>query len=85
MEISYTELRDKEVVNIADGKKLGRITDIVFSLKGRVAGIVTPGERRLFKNGAENNVFIPWTNILKIGNDIILIELGGKLPENLED
>ena len=30
MEISFAELKEKEIVNVCDGKKLGHITDIVF-------------------------------------------------------
>ncbi|MDR1906346.1 MAG: YlmC/YmxH family sporulation protein [Clostridiales bacterium] len=80
MDLTFCELREKEIINIADGKKLGRITDIVMTGKGKVMGIVAPGERKLFKGGADNNIFVPWCNICKIGNDVILVELGGNLP-----
>ncbi|MDR3263350.1 MAG: YlmC/YmxH family sporulation protein [Clostridiales bacterium] len=80
MELTFLDLREKEVINITDGKKLGRITDIVMSGKGKIIGIVTPGERKLFKSGSDTNIFVPWCNIIKIGDDVILIELGGTLP-----
>ena len=31
MEISFSELRCKEVINLYDGKRLGRIVDISFN------------------------------------------------------
>ena len=41
MEISFTELKEKEVINVFDGKKLGRIVDILFDcISGEVKGIV---------------------------------------------
>ena len=44
MEISYTYLRSKEVVNVADGKRLGRVCDVVFRYPENVfIGIVVPG------------------------------------------
>ena len=50
MDISYNDLRNKEVINLCDGSKMGRITDIVFnSDSGKVVGIVVPGEKRFFK------------------------------------
>jgi sporulation protein YlmC with PRC-barrel domain len=46
VELSFCELRTKQVVNVVDGKALGRIIDIVFSREGsRVIGFVVPGDR----------------------------------------
>ncbi|MBR4745300.1 MAG: YlmC/YmxH family sporulation protein [Clostridia bacterium] len=77
MEISFCELRIKEVVNVCDGKRLGNIVDLVFDTScARVTGIVVPGERtflNLFKSN--NDIFIPYNRIRKIGKDVILVEL----------
>ncbi len=77
MEISFCDLRTKEVVNICDGKKLGNIVDIVFnSCTCKITGIVVPGEKNffcLFKNNPD--IFIPFCKIRKIGKDVILVEL----------
>lgn len=76
VELTFCELRAKEVVNASDGRKLGRITDLVFSAdSGAVKGIVAPFTRRgLFGKGQD--VFIPWRCIKKIGEDVILVEIG---------
>ena len=76
VELTFCELRAKEVVNASDGRKLGRITDLVFSAdSGEVKGIVAPFTRRgLFGKGQD--VFIPWRCIQKIGEDVILVEIG---------
>ena len=74
MEISFAELKEKEIVNVCDGKKLGHITDIVFDNEnGIVKGIVVPGERKLFKRN--DDVFIPLEKLKRIGDDVILIRL----------
>ena len=61
MEISFCELRIKEVVNVCDGKRLGNIVDLVFDASwARVTGIVVPGERtflNLFKGN--NDILFP--------------------------
>ena len=79
MDTSYLELRCKEVVNLVDGKTLGHIVDVVFNLaSGCVLGIVVPGEKsfwNVFKSGTE--IFIPLSQIVKIGEDAILVELYG--------
>ncbi len=72
-ELSYCELRNKEVVNATDGKRMGRIVDMLFSRDdGRISGIVVPLARRgLFTKNQD--VFIPWRCIQKIGEDVILV------------
>jgi YlmC/YmxH family sporulation protein len=92
MEISYCDLKRKEVVNVTDGKRLGRILDIIISLHScRVLGIVVPGNRKIFNT--REDIFIPWKNIQKIGDDVILVcflecnfdksdNIGHKCPPN---
>ena len=74
MEISYNEIRSREIVNTHDGKRLGRATDIVFDKdSGRVLGLVVPGAAKIFKKADE--IFIPIDRIAKIGEDVILVRL----------
>ena len=74
MEISYTDLRAKEVVNLQNGARMGKMIDLIIDSNGKnVLGLVVPGVRRLFK--ASEDIFIPWCNISKIGNDVILVSL----------
>lgn len=74
MEISFTELKQREVVNIYDGKKLGRIIDIVFDNESRaVKGVVLPGEHRLFRK--TDDLFVPLELLKKIGDDVIFVKL----------
>lgn len=75
MEISFSELKQKEVVNLTDGRRLGRTCDIVFTYpEGRVCGIVVPGTKnhRFFRR---NELFIDLKNITKIGEDVVLVNL----------
>lgn len=74
-EISFCELRKKEVVNAADGSRLGHIVDLIISVETKTAlGIVAPGKKTGFFS-KEHNIFIPLSSIVKIGEDIILINL----------
>ena len=75
MEISYNELKKKEVVNTVDGKKLGHICDLVFSCpENRVQGFVVPGGRAFGFRREE--YFIDLKNVVKIGEDVILVNIG---------
>lgn len=74
MEVSFNELRQKEVVNVLTGSKMGRICDLIFTTSGKdVLGLVVPGERRLFKQA--DDVFVPWCNVNMIGDDVILVAI----------
>lgn len=78
MELSFNELKKREVINVVDGKSLGYITDLTLSFpSGTLTGITVPERKlnwflRLFN---KTEVFIPTKNILKIGNDVILVNL----------
>ena len=77
METSFLELRNKEVINVVDGCLLGRIIDVVFDIRtSRVLGFVVPGVKaffNIFKSCPE--IFVPYRNICKIGDDVILVEI----------
>lgn len=78
MEITFLELKCKQVINVVDGKTLGRIVDIVVDIKTcKVLGLIVPspssGWLSCFKSGKE--IFIPFDCICKIGVDVILVEL----------
>ena len=78
MEASFLELKCKQVINVVDGKTLGRIIDIVFDVKTcKILGLIVPspasGWLACFRSGKE--IFIPYDCICKIGVDVILVEL----------
>ncbi len=83
--MSLSELRTKDVVNTLDGKRLGKVMDIEFDERdGRVEALVVPGEFKVGNviRGEKCGVVIPWQRICKIGENVILVEIG---PEDLLD
>ena len=61
---SVDELKEKEVINICDGKKLGYICDLTLDLcSGRILTIIVPGDMRVFSLKKPELVSIPWCNI----------------------
>ncbi|MBE5736433.1 MAG: YlmC/YmxH family sporulation protein [Clostridiales bacterium] len=77
MDLSFCSLRNKDVVNICDGKNLGNISDMIIDTScGRVIGIVVPASKGFFNFFKSNNdIFIPYNRICKIGKDIILVDI----------
>lgn len=89
MNLTFKELQKRDVVNVADGKCLGRITDLTLSFpKGIFKGITVPGRKtncitRLFNKTEQ---YIEEKNIIKIGGDVILVDLrcGDSLAGNVD-
>ncbi|MGN0795911.1 MAG: YlmC/YmxH family sporulation protein [Christensenellales bacterium] len=77
-EYSFSELRNKRIVNVSDGRELGHLCDIVFSCTGRVNYFVAPGKKTFFKFSNNDCVCIPWNCIIKVGEDVILVELANR-------
>lgn len=75
MELTFSELRAKEVINVVDGRKLGKACDVVLRYpENRWIGLVVPNSRGFsFK---KNGLLIELKNIVKIGEDVILVNVG---------
>ena len=74
--MSLSELQDKDVVNVRDGRVLGRVMDLTFCAQDRrVQAIVVPAHTGLLQllRGEKNGIVIPWQRIECIGDDVILV------------
>ncbi len=83
----YSVLRQKEVINIVDGARLGFICDLVLDVcTGRICAIVVPGPSKFsFFFKGERDQVIPWKNIRKIGENVILVEMDVNIMPNFND
>lgn len=70
-------LKEKEVINVSDGSRLGMVSDVEINLNdGRIEGLVVPVPGKwLGLFGKDNEYIIPWDCIVKVGDDIILVEM----------
>ena len=78
MELTYNELRKRDVINVSDGRCLGRIIDIRLDFpEGVLVGIVVPGRRvhGIFKLFDKSQLYIDESRIIKIGGDVILVDI----------
>lgn len=77
MQCSVNSLREKEVINIKDGARLGFVGDVELDLDtGRLISIVIPGAYKLAGLfGREQDVIIKWDDIKKIGDDLIIVDM----------
>ncbi len=74
------ELRYKEIINVCSGHRLGPVCDVDMDINtGRVSALIVPGPCRFFGLfGREDDYILPFDCIVKIGEDIILIEVKGE-------
>ena len=76
MDCRMRDMRNKEVINICDGCRLGFVSDLEIRLPdGQVCAIIVYGPFRflgLFGRGED--YYIPWECIQRIGDDIILVD-----------
>ena len=73
--VKISEFQIKDVVNVSDGKKLGNIGDIEINLStGKIEAVIVTGNGKVLGFfGREEDIVIPWKNIIKIGQDVILV------------
>lgn len=68
-----SDLQSKDIVSIIDGKKVGKIIDVIFDNTGLMKSLVIQKSKFFFSGTGE--VEIKWNQIEKIGEDVILIKV----------
>lgn len=73
----FSELKCKDVINLRDCKKLGRISDLEFDhCSGQICKVIIPcGNKFINILGSEPDIVIPYKDIRQIGPDIIIVDI----------
>lgn len=76
MTCRIVDLRNKEVINVRDGSRIGCVNDVEVDIKcAKVVAIVIYGRLKLFGIlGREEDIVIKWENIEVVGEDTILVK-----------
>lgn len=71
------DFKHKEVINISNGKRLGRVQDVCADLNtGKITHIIVPGNNNMLNIFSGNDeIVIPWQKVKCIGEDLILVEI----------
>ena len=75
--MTFAELKQKDVVNVRDGRRLGKPIDLVLNEGACVEALVVPvpgGILNLLRQEKEG-CLVPWRSVLRIGDDVILVEI----------
>ncbi|MEF7558597.1 YlmC/YmxH family sporulation protein [Bacillus thuringiensis] len=67
----------KDIINVSDGKRLGNIGDIEIDMDtGKIESIIIAKQTRtLGIFGKDIEIVIRWKEIVKIGEDVILVRV----------
>lgn len=75
--MNLSDLQLKEIIDVSSGKRLGSIIDVIVDSKGFISKILLDNRKsksRIF-SGSKEDVWIEWKNIIKLGDDIILVDV----------
>ncbi len=76
----FSELEEKEIINVTDCKCLGCVKDLdLDECEGTIRALIVPGPAKWCGCiGRDYELFIPWCKVVKIGPDIILVDIEEK-------
>ena len=70
-----SDLQAKEVIDISSGRRIGIIIDVIVDLKGNITKLIL--DRKIGKkllSPSKEDLELTWNQIVKIGDDIILVD-----------
>lgn len=73
----FSELKCKDVINIRNCEKIGRVCDLEFDeCSGCIRKIILPGGGKMLSFlRCDPDIVIPFKDIRQIGPDIILVDI----------
>ena len=73
-----SDLQRKDIVNIINGARLGKIVDIDVTKEGYINNLIVEPAKLMKKISYGNEVNITFKQIVTIGSDVILVDLSIK-------
>lgn len=70
------DLREKAVINVCNGQKLGYVAELEIDVEcGNVTALIVKQESIMSLLFCKNLIRVPWDKIQRIGKDTILVDL----------
>lgn len=71
-----SDLQNKTVINLIDGKNIGNIIDLNIDDNGKTTGIIVEKHKFIISYfTSKKEIIIKWDQIEKIGEDVILVNI----------
>ena len=69
-----SELQSKRIINIVNGSNFGNIIDVNVDDNGKITFLLIDKGKNIFSLNRESDIRIEWNQIIKIGEDVILVK-----------
>ncbi len=76
--MKMSDLQSKDIISVKDGKKIGRISDLIVNDKGQILNIVVEPYKFFKRYSLNSDVLITFNQIIRFGDDVILVDLLNK-------
>lgn len=73
--MKISDLQDKVIINIKDGKNIGKIVDLEISETGKILNFYAMPRKLFYIFSSNKETIFTINDIKKIGKDVILVEL----------
>jgi YlmC/YmxH family sporulation protein len=73
--MKLSDLQNKDIINIENGKKVGNIIDVLIDENGKLESLIAERSKFLGAMFNSTDIEIKWNQIRKIGADVILVSL----------
>jgi len=74
--MKISDLQYKTIININDGKEIGKITDLEIDNNGLIINYYAMPKRNIFNIFSSNReIIFKTSDIKKIGEDVILVQI----------
>lgn len=69
------DLQSKDVINVVDGSKLGRVSNLeIDTTTGKILSVTVQTNLRFINFFSGNaDIVIPWNQIVKIGGEVVIV------------
>lgn len=69
-----SDLQAKKIISISSGRNIGNIIDAIVSDNGMIESLIIEQGKNIFSFNRDMDATILWSDIAKIGEDVILIK-----------
>ena len=70
-----SDLQDKDIINLTDGKRVGKIIDAIIEDDGVIHSLVIQKTKLFNMLPNSNEIEIKYNKIKTIGSDVILVDI----------
>ena len=72
--LRLSELQSKRIINIVNGSNFGNIIDANIDESGKISFLLIDQGKSFLSINRESDIRIEWNQIVKIGEDVILVK-----------